>query len=410
MKQYLIIGNGTAATGCIEGIRSEDPNGAITVVSAEPVPAYCRPLISYFLEDKTDKKRMLYRPETFYDDNNCKVLYKCSAKELDPLKRETVLSNGETVKYDRLCIATGSSAFVPLMKGIQTVRDKFEFMTVEDAEKLKNCVKRGSRVLIIGAGLIGLKCAEGLACITDKITVVDLADHILSSILEAESAKIVENHMKSKGISFNLADAVESFSENTAFLKSGAQIEFDVLVTAVGVRPNIEIFKNAGGSCSRAITINPKMQTSFDNIYAAGDCTETCDVSDGNVKMMALMPNAYMEGFTAGVNMAGGDCKFDNAIPMNSIGLFGLHVMTAGSREGEMKVKNNGKNVRKLFFNGNRLVGFELIGDVKNAGILTNLIRNCTDLIKSDQDKLEYGADLSVFDEEYRRKILESVV
>lgn len=410
MKQYVIIGNGTAAVGCIEGIRSVDSEGQITVISAEDRPAYCRPLISYYLEDRTDEKRMLYRAESFYEDMHCRVLYGKTAKELNARAKEIVLDDGERIPYDALCFATGSAPFVPPMEGIERVKSKFSFMTMEDAIALKQAVTPDSRVLIIGAGLIGLKCAEGLHGSVSQITVCDLADRILSSILDAEGSAVVQKHLEAYGICFELCDSVARFDGNTATMKSGKQIPFDILVTAVGVRANKAVFEAAGGVCERAITVDTAMKTSLPCVFAAGDCTESTDISDGKKKVMALMPNAYIQGHTAGVNMAQGEAVFDNAIPMNAIGFFGYHVMTAGSRTEELFCEVTDHTVKKLYWDGKRLTGFELIGDVKNAGIYTDLIRKQTDIGNMDKEKLKKTPNLSLFDSENRGKILKGVV
>jgi len=292
----------------------------------------------------------------------------------------------------------------------ETVENKFSFLTLDDAKKLKETVKPDCRVLIVGAGLIGLKCAEGLRAITENITVCDLSDHILSSILDSEDALIVQKHLEENGIRFYLHNSVKSFKKNTAVMQSGEEISFDILVTAVGVRPNIAEFKKVRGTCGHGIAVNERMETSLPNIYAAGDCTESRDISDGKVKIMALMPNAYLQGFTAGVNMAGGDRVFDNAIPMNSIGFFGYHLMTAGARTGyEFKENDNG-NVKRLYFDGNRLIGFVLLGDVKNAGIYTSFIRNQIAIDESTKERLIKTPNFTLYNSETRRKSLESVV
>ena len=113
MKQYVIIGNGTAAVSCVEGIRSIDEKTPITIVSEELYPAYCRPLISYYLEGKTDRNRMQYRPDDFYETNGCTVLYGKTAVHLSVRQKTVTLSDGQTLSYDALCVATGSTPFVP---------------------------------------------------------------------------------------------------------------------------------------------------------------------------------------------------------------------------------------------------------------------------------------------------------
>ena len=230
MKKYVIIGNGVAAVGCIEGIRSVDKSGEITVISAEDHHVYSRPLISYYLEGKTDLQKMKYRGDGFYTENGCKVLYGKTAKSIDPDKKTVVLDGGEEAGYDELCVAAGSRPFVPPFEGLDTVDRKFSFMTLDDALSLEKALSKDSRVLIVGAGLIGLKCAEGIAERVKEITVCDLAGRVLSSILDDDCAAIVQKHLEDNGMKFLLSDSVTKFDKNTAYMKSGKTVGFDILV------------------------------------------------------------------------------------------------------------------------------------------------------------------------------------
>ena len=412
MKHYVIIGNGVAAAGCIEGIRSVDTESSITVISAEQHPVYCRPLISYYLEQKTDPERMNYRTPTFYADHGVTVLYGKTAEKIDAGTRQVTLNTGETLPFDALCNATGSAPFVPPMKGLETVREQFTFMTLDDALSLEKAVTPESKVLIIGAGLIGLKCAEGLHDRVREITVCDLAPRVLSSILDETCAAMMQKHLEANGIEFLLGNSAKEFKGNTAIMQNGEKVDFDVLVLAVGVRPNTALIKNAGGDVNRGIRVDAACRTSLPEIYAAGDCTEYRDISADADKIMALMPNAYMQGHTAGVNMAGGEVVFDQAIPMNSIGFFGLHCHTAGSQpEGcEMYEEADEKHIKRLFVKDDKLTGFMLIGHMHRTGIYTALIRNQTQLSTVDFARLKLEPQLAAMGSAYRSKVLKGVV
>jgi NAD(P)H-nitrite reductase large subunit len=291
--------------------------------------------------------------------------------------------------FDKLLAATGSSPFVPPFAGLDTVKDKFTFMSLDDAKKLDASLEQSKRVLIVGAGLIGLKCAEGIHQRVTHITVLDLAPRILSSILDEDGARLVQNHLESKGVEFRLSASVKSFEHNTAVLEGGETIDFDILVLAVGVRPNTALLSGAA-KIDRGVVVNEKSETTARDIYAAGDCTQTLDVSSGQGKIMALLPNAYMQGECAGINMAGGDICFSKAIPMNAIGFFGLHIITAGNYTGDIytegvNTKSTGAkagniNYKRLFYSDNKLNGYILIGNVEKAGIYTSLIRERTPL------------------------------
>ena len=415
MAEYIIIGNGVAAASCIEGIRSLDKDSRITVVSEENYPVYCRPLISYYLEGKTDLERMKYRSDDYYDQMGCDVLYGKKAVKIDTENKSILLDDGTILPYTSACIAAGSSPFVPPFSGLDTVEKKYAFMTIDDTLALESAITKDSRVLIVGAGLIGLKCAEGLKDRVAEITVCDLANRVLSSILDDECASIMQKHLEANGIQFMLGDSVKAFDKNTASMQSGKTVDFDVLVLAVGVRPNTSLVSDAGGKVDRGILINDRMETSIPDIYAAGDCTEGNDISCDKHRILAILPNANMQGRCAGINMAGGDAVFDKAIPMNSIGFFGLHAMTAGSyysedEGGELYEEKSDGKLKRLFTRDGYLTGFILIGDTQRAGIYTSLIREEIPLSTINFDILKKNATSAAFSSEKREKMFGGVV
>lgn len=395
--KYVIIGNSAAAVGCIEGIRSVDKKGSITVISDEPYHVYSRPLISYLLLGRTDEERMKYRPDDFYTKNSVTTMLGVKATKIDYNKKAVCLDNNETVSFDKLLIATGSTPFVPPMQGLENVKNKFSFMKLDDAKALDKAISKESKVLIIGAGLIGLKCAEGIKDKVKSITVVDLAPRILPSILDETGSAIVKKHLEKNGLVFKLATSAEKFSQNSVKLTNGETVDFDVLVLAVGVRPNTALAKEIGCDVKRGISIDAKSRTNLDGIYAAGDCCECDDISAGIKRILAIWPNAYMQGETAGVDMAGGDLSFDNAIPMNAIGFFGLHIITAGSYEGEEFIESTEESYKKLVTKDGCLKGFILIGDVARAGIYTSLIREKTPLDTLDFELIKEKPQLMAF-------------
>ena len=404
MKRYIIIGNGIAAATCIEGIRSIDDNGGITVISGEDHDAYCRPLISYYLEGRTDPDRMRYRDPSFYERMGCKVLYDRKAVHIVKDRKKVELDDGTVIPYTDLCIATGSLPFTPPFEGLDSVKNKFSFMTLDDALALEQRVDENSKVLIIGAGMIGLKCAEGICGRVAGVTVCDLADRILPSVLDAECASLLQRHMEANGIQFYMNDSVTYFDKDTAHMKSGADLHFDALVLAVGIRPNIALMSEAGGETDRGIMVDELMKTSLPDIYAAGDCVQAMDRSSGQKRVIANLPNAAMQGHAAGVNMAGGHEAFDKGILMNSIGFFGLHALTAGTYEGEMYEEKTDHSIKRLFTKDDLLKGFILIGCEDRAGIYTSMIREKTPLSSINFELMKQTATTAAFSAEARRK------
>ncbi len=400
--RYVIIGNSTAAVGAAEAIRSADTAGEITFVSNETHHSYSRPLISYLLQGKTDLERMKYRPNDFYEKNGINTLFGRTATEIDTSEKTVSLSDGTQLGYDKLLVATGSSPFVPPMEGLDRVERRFCFMSLDDAQALEEALFPDARVLIIGAGLIGLKCAEGIAQSVGSITVVDLAPKILSSILDDEAAAMVQKHLEQHKISFKLGTSVERFDAGVACLKDGSEVEFDILVTAVGVKPNVSLVKDAGGEVSRGIVVDETMQTSLPDVYAAGDCVESYDLSCGTRRILAILPNAYSGGYAAGLSMAGKPVPEQKTIPMNAIGFFGLHIITAGSYTGDCYKAAAPDSLKELFYENDLLKGYILVGNVDKAGIYTSLIRERTPLSDIDFDLVCEQPSLIAFGRSYR--------
>ncbi len=410
MKRYVIVGNGIAATGCIDGIRSIDEKGEITVISKEPYPAYGRPLISYFMEDKVKLENISYRNAEYYEEKNCKVLYGCECTGIDTDAKTVKLNNGKAINYDELCIASGSSPFIPAYPGIEGVRNVYTFTTLDDAKMLKEAVTKDKNVLILGSGLIGLKCMEGLYNKAASITVSSRGDQIMSRILDKVTAKDIQKYLEDKGINFELKDTVDHFDGNIAVMTSGHEIQFDILVMSLGVKPNVSILNGA----EEAIKVDESMRTEFKNVYAAGDCVQSEDITDGKTKVMAIIPNAYMGGECAGKNMAGGNAVFDNAMPMNSMSLLEKHIMTAGANreaDGVEVLDLSGKRgTKRLYIKDDVIIGYTIVDDVESAGIYTKLIRDRAVLSKEQQESLKKSPTIDIYGNDTVKTILESAV
>ena len=404
--KYVIIGNSAAAVGCVSGIRSVDKEGSITIISDEAHFTYSRPLISYWLKGKVTDDKMYYRDSDFYEVNNCTAILGKKVVRIDAENKNVVLEDDSEIVYDKLLVATGSSPFVPPVEGLADAKNSFTFLTWDSAKAVKEVVRKDSKVVIMGAGLIGLKAAEGLHDVCDDITVVDLADRILPSILDSKGASFVQKHIEKEGIKFMLNDAASSVKDGVVYLKSGCELPYDVLIVAVGVRPNTNLVKDAGGNVNRGIVTDNKQETSIKDVYSAGDCTESYDICTNQNKILALLPNAYMQGEIAGINMAGGEKVFDTAMPMNAIGFFGLHMITAGAMEGECIESVDENNYKKMVFSDGLLKGYILIGEISRAGIYTSIIREKTPLCEINSDLLKTSPQLLVFDKAVRKKKL----
>ncbi len=385
---YVIIGNSVAAVGAIRGIRSIDSKGTITVISRERHTAYGRPLISYLLGGVVTEKRMAYLPADFYEKERVNLLLNSEVVGIDNAKKQVRLAAGDSIGYDRLLIATGGDPFVPPIEGLAGKERIFTFTTWDDADKLKGIAADIDRVVVIGGGLIGLKAAEGLHQIGKQITIVELADRILSAAFDRAAGKVVAKKMKAGGIDVITEDTVVRIEGDGATisgvtLKSGDFLPCDTIIVAIGVRPACSFLKGSRVEVNRGIVVTNRMESSVKGIYAAGDVAEASDFFTGQKSPMPIWPDAYIQGDVAGVTMAGGEKCYGGGLAMNSIELFKVPTISMGiTNPGEPKEYDiltyqdmENYQYRKVVLQGGVLVGAVLVGNVERAGIFAGLIR-----------------------------------
>lgn len=390
---YVIIGNSVAAVGAMRAIRALDRDGEITVVSRERYPAYGRPLISYLLGGLINEKRMAYLPPDFYEKNRIRLLLETEAVAVDTEKNLVRLKTGETLAYDRLLIATGGDPFVPPIDGLAAKERVFTFTTWDDAAKLKAVAADIDRALVIGGGLIGLKAAEGLHLLGKKVTIVELADRILSAAFDKPAGRIIAKKMKANGIEVITEETVvavngEGSAISSVTLKSGETVACDTVVVAIGVRPAAAFLAGSNIEVNRGIVVNDQMRTSVSTVYAAGDVAEASDFFTGQKNPMPIWPDAYIQGDVAGTDMAGGDKHYAGGLAMNSIEFFKVPTISMGitnpADDGGFEVlaaaDPDNYSYRKIVLKENRLVGAVLVGDVDRAGIFSGLIREKVDV------------------------------
>ena len=408
--KVLIIGNSAAAIGCIEGIRSHDLQTQITVLTDEKYMAYSRPLISYYLWGKAEKKNMHYREDDFYEKANVNLLTNQKAISIDTKKKQVVTDGGLTETYDKLLIATGASPFVPPVEGLAGKQNVFTFLKWDDAEDLKKVVGPEKNAVVVGAGLIGIKVAEGLLPHCKSVTIVELAERVLPMVLDEASSKIVAKIVEEKGIALELGNSAVKIeggdSVEGVVLKDGKQLPCDILVMAVGVRPNTQIAKDANIDVNRGILVNEYCQTNVKDVYAAGDVTESFDSVAGDQKIMALWPNAYIQGESAGLHMSSAKLKEPTLFPMNSVTIFGYPIITAGIQPDDQCLvleKEDEEGLARLIFKENKLVGMMLLGKVDRAGIFTSMIHDGT-IIDQPESLLADRFGLNWFSKEVRKE------
>lgn len=394
MMKYVVIGNSAAGIAAVEEIRKNDSEGKITVISDEPYKTYSRPLISYYLKGKVKDENMYYRDSDFYEKLNVETVFGKKATKIDE-KAKKVYCGKESYEYDKLLIATGSVPFVPPVEGAQGRDNVYTFLKWDDAKALGQAIKKDSKVVVIGGGLIGLKAAEGAHHYTDNVTVVELSDRVLATILDSVAGEMISKKLEQNNISCILGDTGVEFDGKKLTLKSGKILDCDILIIAVGVRANDSLAREIGIETGRGIICNECQETSIKDIYAAGDVAESYDVTDGKRKILALLPDAVKQGKVAGSQMSGGDKKYVGGYPMNAIDFFGDYITTCGvinppEGEGyEVRVEKDDNSYKKMVTKDNLLAGYILINQPNLSGILTNMVSDKVALDSLEGDIFE---------------------
>lgn len=409
--KYVIIGASAAGLAAAEAIRKADAQGTITVLTEEAYMPYSRPSISYYLKGKVKESDMALRKPNFYREKKIDIVKNTKATAIDTEKK-VVKAGRKSYPYDKLCLCTGSKPFVPPMENVKGKTNALTFLDLKAVKDVKAIANEKTRAVVIGAGLIGMKAAEGLVKICKSVDVVELSPRVLPSILDAKSAKQVKKHLENNGIRFHLENTVVRAASkgkqiSAVTLKNGKKLPCDLLILAVGVRPQTELAEKAGLAVDRGIiTDTETMQTSDPDIYAAGDCCVSVDMLDGSKKIIALWPNAVQQGNVAGAQMAGADITVGGTYSVNAIDFFGLRICTCGliNAQGEQysdKIIQHGDSYKRLVFEGDKLVGYVLINSSVNAGLYTNLISNQISLDTLQGDIMD-DPSIFMFDKETR--------
>jgi len=392
--KYLIIGNSASGIGAVEAIRKVDKEGTIAIVSDEEYHTYSRPLISYFLANEIAYDKMFYRRSDFYEKKKVNAILGKKVVKIDFDKNAVVLNDESQIGYEKLLLATGGEPFVPKIAGMETY-EYSTFTTLNDALKIRDKIEKENvkNVVILGGGLIGLKAAEGLEARGVNITVVELANRILSPVLDDQAASLIQKVLEQQGINVmpnhTISEIIgENGKVNGVLLDKGERIDCEMVIVAIGVRPRIELAKDTPIKLNRGIVVDKNMRTTVPNIYACGDCAEVYDFILDNFRLTPLWPTAHVGGRIAGFNMAGESKEYVWGTGMNSVDFFGFPVISAGlinppeGQEMEILTKYDPDKMiyKKFIINDKHIVGMIFVNEVDRAGVILGIMRDKVDI------------------------------
>ena len=382
-KTFVIIGNSAAGLACIEAIREEDNASEIINISKEPHRPYSRCLLTYYLAGSIGKDRLWIRPEAYYKDFNVKAFIGTEVVSIDEKKGSIELSNGKAIGYDKLLFATGASSKTLDVKGIER-KGVFYLRTLDDTEHMLSMLGEVKDAAILGGGLIGLRAASSLKKRGKNVTVVVKSGHILSQILDVESADMMKRHLEKNGIRILTGlEAQEICGKDSAvgsvLLDDASSLASQMVIIGKGVSANIGLLKGKVKS-ERGIMVDDTLKTSNDGIYAAGDAAESFDIFEEKTEVNAIWPAAVRQGKIAGLNMRGRKDIYEGSCGMNSIEFFGMSVISFGIVRSKEKgfeeliqAKFSENIYRKVVLRDNRIVGGVFVNTVEQHGVILNL-------------------------------------
>ncbi len=388
--KHVILGNGPAGVIAAETIRHHCPNDEIVMLGSEPEPPYSRMAIPYLLMGNIQEDGTYLRKTQGHFEQLKVTEVRGLATHVNPKDQSVTLSDGQKIGYDRLLIATGSKPIKPEIPGID-LPGVHPCWTLDDARAIQKLAKPGSRVLQMGAGFIGCIILEALAARDVELTVVEMGPRMVPRMMTEGASALIKSWDESKGVAVHTSTRVETITVGTptgvngstlkVSLSSGQSIEVDLIISATGVRPNIEFLKDTGIDINKGILVNHQMQASLPNIFAAGDVTESIDFSTGERVVNAIQPNAAEQAKIAALNMCGAQAESQGALQMNVLDTLGLISSSFGHWQGvdggdhvELIDQQKFKYLR-LEFKDDVLIGATSCGLTEHVGVLRGLIQ-----------------------------------
>lgn len=413
--KYLIIGNSAAGIGAVEGIRMYDKKGKITVITRERTEAYARPFIVNYAGNKADRSAVYYNNPDYLKSLKADILYGQKAVQVLGKEQKVLLENKEEILFEKLLIASGGNPIKPKIKGDESPQ-VITFMTLEDAEKMKELAgPEMQRAVVLGGGLIGLKAAEALTDLMKEVVMVELADYILSRVMDRKAASLMQAQMEKKKVSVLVRNSVEEIISRRGKvsgvkLKDGSKVECQIVVIAIGVTPNLDFIDRNEIKANRGILVDNYLRTSAENIFAAGDAAEANDIVTGEKSVIAIWPVAKKQGFYAGMNMTGEMKPYsgglvENVLEFNDMPVISYGLINAGPGNGyEVLVKEEPDRYLKLILRKNVLMGVIIVNNLETPGIFRDLIINKIDISHVKQDLLKPDFGWKYFPKEMRDK------
>ena len=399
--KLVLIGNGLAGMRCLEDLLDMAPDRYdVTVIGEEPWGNYNRIMLSPVLSGEKTIEDIMLHPHPWYSDKGIKFIADDPAIKIDRTRKTVHTEKGETVDYDRLIIATGSKPFIPPVQGID-LKGVISFRDIYDVNTMIKYCETKKNAVVIGGGLLGLEAAYGLKQRGMNVTVLHLMDRIMERQLDGRASRMLRHSIEEKGIKIITEANTEALIGKNGHvsqirLKDGTLLDADLVVFAVGIRPNITLAQSAGLRCNRGILVNDTMQTFDPSIYAVGECIEHRNQTFGLVEPL------WGQAFICATHLAEhGSLTFKSPTVPTQLKVSGVDVFSAGNFEPkedyEDIILNDEKRhiYKRIIIQKDKVIGAVLFGDTEDGMWYAELIADQTP-VSTFRNKLLFGKDFAL--------------
>lgn len=399
--KLVLVGNGLAGMRCLEDLLDMAPDRyEITVIGEEPWGNYNRIMLSPVLSGEKTIDDIMLHPHAWYADKGIRLIAGDPVVRIDRPRKHVYTEKGEVISYDRLILATGSKPFVPPILG-SDLKGVLSFRDIYDVNNMLDYCKTKKNAVVIGGGLLGLEAAYGLKQQGMNVTVLHLMDRIMDRQLDSKASQMLKTAIEQKGITILTAANTEClFGEEghvtQVKLKDGTVLDADLVVFAVGIRPNMALAQSAGLRCNRGVLVNDTMQTFDPSIYAVGECIEHRGQTFGLVEPL------WGQAFICASHLAEhGSLTFKSPTVPTQLKVSGCDVFSAGDFEPkddfEDIVLNDEKRqiYKRIIIQKDKVIGAVLFGDTEDGTWYAELIADQTP-ITSIRNKLLFGRDFAL--------------
>ena len=397
--KYLIIGSSHAGLTAAEEIRIHDSSGSMIMVTMEDCLPYSPTILPYIVSGKVEEKQIYLRDNDYFKNNNITFKTGLKLSQVDVAKSVASFSDGSSIGYEKLLIATGSEPTLPDTPGLAG-SGCLVLRTMADANKINAAAKGSKNAVIMGTGLVGMHAAEGLQEKGLDVEVIrGRRPAVLPNYFDKEAMSLVHQAFLDHGVKCDLNKQVAGIEKQgdtfRVLVNDGSSIDTGLLIVGTGVRSRMEFFASGSVAMGQGILVDDSMRTSVANIWAAGDVAQAREFFGGKQELNAILPDAFEQGKVAGMSMAGAEEApgsvgdfYQGGLSMNTFNFYGNRSFSVGlsleedtTRYDIARLTVPGSCVyQKLVFEGNYLVGAIGINVTMDPGVLMNLIRRRVDL------------------------------